>query len=69
MGRRLGCFFTPEILGAQASSFIADTIVNGERHIVRVARQENMDAIFITSAEMQPVMLNDALIYPCAARL
>ena len=29
VGRRLGCFFTPEILGAQASSFIADTIVNG----------------------------------------
>ncbi len=69
VGRRLGCFFTPEILGAQASSFIADTIVNGERHIVRVARQENMDAIFITSAEMQPVMLNDALIYSMRSTL
>ena len=62
-GKKLSVLFEQDITGAQASNFIADTIVAGRRYLVRVSKQENMQAMFITPPGAKPVTLNDALLY------
>ena len=63
VGKKLSAVFEPDIIGAQASNFIADTVVAGRRYLVRVSKQENLQVMFITLPATQPVMLNDALLY------
>lgn len=55
--------FPAEIVCAQGSGFIAETVVKGKRCIVRVTKHENMQAIFIAEPKNEPVMLSEALIY------
>lgn len=62
-GKRMASLFPPEIVGAQGSGFIADAPVNGERRIVRVMKQDGMQALFIAKPSGEPVMLSEALIY------
>ena len=63
VGKKLSAVFEPDITCAQASGFIADTVIADRRYLVRVSKQENMQVMFITSPTVQPIMLNDALLY------
>lgn len=62
-GARLSALFPPEIVSAQGSGYIADVPIKGARHIVRVMKQEGMQALFIAEPPGEPVVFNDALIY------
>ncbi len=66
VGKKLSAVFEPDIIGAQASNFIADTVIAARRYLVRVSKQENMQVMFITPPAAKPVMLNDALL--CSMR-
>lgn len=63
VGKKLNTVFEPDIISAQASNFIADTVIAAQRYLVRVSKQENLQVMFITAPAVQPVMLNDALLY------
>lgn len=62
-GKRVGEIFPPEIVSAQGSGFIADALIKGKRCIVRVTKNEGMQAIFLAEPSGEPVMLSEALIY------
>lgn len=61
--KSLSAVFPPEIVGAQAASFVADAQIGLKRYIVRVSKQDGLRVYFITEPVGEPLMLNDALIY------
>lgn len=61
--------FEPDIANSQVSSFIADTTVKGMRCMVRVSKQKNMQAMFITRSDAESVEVNDAFIYALRSSL
>lgn len=68
-GKMLKDLFEPDIANSQVSSFIADTTVNGKRCTVRVSKQRNMQAMFITRSGAESVEVNDAFIYALRSAL
>lgn len=68
-GKMLKDLFEPDIANSQVSSFIADTTVKGMRCMVRVSKQKNMQAMFITRGDAETVEVNDAFIYALRSSL
>lgn len=62
-GERIAELLPAEIVCAQGSGFIADTLIKGKRCIVRVTKHEGMQAIFLAEPKGEPVMLSEAFIY------
>lgn len=68
-GQYLKAVFEPDIANSQVSSFIADTTVKGKRCTVRVSKQKNMQAMFISLSDAENVEVNDAFIYALRSSL
>lgn len=63
MGKSLEEVFGADIACAQASAFVGNASVGGRQLIVRVTKLEGAEAVFFTTAETPPALLNDAFIY------
>ena len=62
-GKTLRSIFGPELPSTQASSFIGEIILDGERHIIRKKSSDGISAIFLTGLDQNESMLNDAFVF------
>ncbi len=66
VGKSVKALFGPDIAGVQASSFVADAPVMGRHYILRVSRSDDVQAIFFSRDDEEPVLMNDAFL--CSMR-
>lgn len=69
VGKRPGIYFPPEIMGTQASCFVADAQLGERRCNLRVSKSADMEVFFLSKPADVPVLLNDALIYSLRSSL
>ena len=65
-GKSVKALFGQDIAGMQAPSFVADAPVMGKHYILRVSRSDDVQAIFFSLDNGEPVLLNDAFL--CSMR-
>lgn len=65
-GRNINSFFSPDVTGAQCSSFIADTPVAGRHCIVRVSHVDGDLIIFFSPSITPSAVLNEPFL--CSMR-
>lgn len=69
VGKSIQTVFDAHIAEAQASSFIGEAMVNGCRYILRSAKADGVEAIFLSRPDIQPDLLSDAFIYSLRSAL
>jgi len=62
-GKSIRSAFGPEIAGTQAACFMGSATIKGRSFLVRVTKQEDVQAFFFSPPELNPTLINDALIY------
>lgn len=69
VGKSVQSVFDAEIAEAQASSFIGEAAVQGKRYILRSAKSDGVEAIFLSRPEIRPDLLSDAFVYSIRSAL
>ena len=69
VGKSVQSLFDAEIAEAQASSFIGQAMVKGVRYILRSAKADGVEAIFLSKPDISFELINDAFVYSMRSAL